>query len=431
MNSRVFRGRMTRPIERTADITARRNTVTSRFSRRSFLEQTGLSVSALWLANAAPSTGRTQGFPKSLGSRFSNGSSKQLTVRQRSPFNAEPELDDLVEKWITPTKYFYVRNHAPVPKIDAGSFTLKVEGLVEKPLRLSLRELQGRFKQKSVVATMTCAGNRRYEHSKVKKVGGVQWQEGAIGNARWGGVRLSEVLKAAGVKPAAKHVWFEGLDAIDRDGGTIPFGGSIPIEKAMADAKSMPGALLCTTMNGEKLPPEHGFPLRTVVPGYIGARSVKWLGKIVVSDRPSPNHYLAGAYKIVTEGDKLEWAEAGPIYTYPLNSVICTPSSGAKLKPGKVRVTGYALPKGRPGRTIEKVEVSADGGKTVIPAKITSAKREYCWVLWSADLPVNAKTTELIVRCHDSAGNTQPRRVPWNMKGYLYNAWHRVPVTVQ
>jgi len=391
-------------------------------SRRSFLRESlvwsGVVCGGAWNSFAAPGQVRKQ-------------TQRKLIVRQKSPLNAEPALADLVQSWITPTPAFYIRNHGSIPKLATGSFRLKVEGLVRKPLELSLRELAGRFPAAAAVATMTCAGNRRYEHSKVKKVGGVQWREGAIGNARWAGVRLSDVLKAAGLKPEARHVWFDGLDEIDHKGKTIVFGGSIPLEKAMADTKAMPGTLLCTQMNGKPLTPAHGAPLRTVVPGYIGARSVKWLGRIVVSDRPSPNHYVADAYKIVTEGDKLELAEAGPIYTMPLNSVICAPSDGAKLKSGTVRVAGYALPPGRPGRSVARVEISTDDGRTFRPATITSARREYCWVLWSADVPVSATTTQLIVRCVDSAGHAQPRTVPWNMKGYMYNAWHRVPVSAK
>ena len=303
-----------------------------------------------------------------------------------------------------------------------------MEGLIDNPLCLSLADLKG-FDTTSNVATLTCAGNRRYEHSKTKLIDGVQWQEGAIGNARWEGVRLSAILKAAGIRLGVKHVWFEGLDEVDRQGKTIPFGGSIPLEKALGDSKTMPGAIVCTGMNGRPLPPDHGFPLRMVVPGYIGARSVKWLGRIDVSNRPSPNHYLANAYKIVTEGDKLETAEAGPIYAYPLNSVICTPKPGANVKTAKVHVTGYALAQGRPGRTVKTVELSTDGRRWH-RARLTSPVREYCWTLWSAELPVTATTKELIVRCTDSAGNTQPRKVAWNKKGYLYNAWHLVPVAV-
>ncbi|MGH7201701.1 MAG: molybdopterin-dependent oxidoreductase [Planctomycetaceae bacterium] len=254
---------------------------------------------------------------------------------------------------------------------------------------------------------------------------------GAIGNARWGGVRLADLLKRAGVKENARHVWFEGLDAIPREGGTIPFGGSVPIEKAMSDAGSAPGALVATTMNEQPLTSDHGFPVRTVVPGYIGARSVKWLGKIVVSDRPSPNHYLQRAYKLVTRDDPLEWAEAGPIYKFPLNAAICVPAAGTPLKPGTLQVAGYALPPGEAGVVIERVELSADAGGTWTTAKFKGAQREFCWQLWSADVPIDAATRRLTVRAIDSKGNVQPRHVPWNMKGYLFHAWHDVAIDVE
>jgi sulfite oxidase len=393
-------------------------------SRRSFLRK-----SLVW--SGALCGGAWASQEVAAGPMRKTTAAGKLIVRQKSPLNAEPRLADLAQSWITPTPEFYVRNHGSIPTIAAATYRLKVEGLVGKPLTLSLRALAGRFPAAAAVATMTCAGNRRYEHSKVKKVGGVQWREGAVGNARWQGVRLSDVLKAAGLKPEAKHIWFDGLDEIDHKGKTIRFGASIPLEKAMADAKSMPGTLLCTRMNGQPLTPEHGAPLRAVVPGYIGARSAKWLGRIVVSDRPSPNHFLADAYKLVTEGDTLELAEAGPIYTMPLNAAICTPAAGVKLNSGTVRVTGYALPAGRPGRSVARVELSTDDGRTFQRAKITSARREYCWVLWTADVRVSPKSRQLIVRCRDSAGHVQPRTVPWNMKGYMYNAWHRVPVSVK
>ncbi|MBT5017429.1 MAG: molybdopterin-dependent oxidoreductase, partial [Planctomicrobium sp.] len=287
----------------------------------------------------------------------------KLIAHSTDAMNAEPPLKDLIQSWITPNDLFYIRSHAPVPKIDTKTFRLKVKGLVEKEIELNLEELAA-MKQQTAVATMTCAGNRRYEHSRISPIKGVPWQEGAIGNAKWSGALLSEVLKRAGVKSEAKHVWFDGLDEIAKGDGIIPFGASIPLAKAMDDSSTMPGTLLCTHMNGEALPPDHGYPLRTVVPGYIGARSVKWLGTINVSDKPSTNHYIATAYKVVEEGTDLEWAEEGPIYRFPINSVICTPSPNEKLKPGKVQVAGYALPPGEADRTITRVDVSADGGKT-------------------------------------------------------------------
>ena len=335
--------------------------------------------------------------------------------------NAEPVLSELVKSWMTPTDAFYIRSHAPIPEIDHGSFRLKVEGLVEKPFSISLQQLAD-LPQANIVATLTCAGNRRSEHIAIKPVKGVPWKEGAIGNAQWSGAKLSDVLRMAGIKAEAKHVWFEGLDQIQRNNGIIPFGASIPLNKAMSDSEKMPGTILATGMNGEPLNGEHGSPLRTVVPGYIGARSVKWLGKIVVSDRPSPNHYVATAYKIVEDGTPLEWSEQGPIYRMPLNSAICS-----QLKKSKsLIVAGYALPQGRPGTSIRKVEVSPDNGRNWIEARITSQSQEFCWVLWTAAIPSRNAGDELMVRATDSRGSIQPEQVNWNSKGYLFNSWHKV-----
>ena len=359
-----------------------------------------------------------------------SGANKQLIVHGTDPMNAEPALDKLVKSWETPIKHFYVRSHAPVPKVDLKSFRLTVEGLVERKLSLSIAELADRFPVTEITATMTCAGNRRSEHSRVKKVGGVQWAAGPIGNARWGGVRLADVLKFAGLKASAKHVWFESIDQVEKSGRTFPFGGSIPVGKSLEKTGQGNGALLATTMNGGPLPPDHGYPLRTVVPGYVGARSVKWLGRIVVSDRPSLNHYVANAYKLVTRGDEQEWAAAKPIYKFPVNSAICNPAADAKVPSGKVKVAGYALPPGEPGRTISRVEISADGGKSWQRAKITSPAREFCWALWEANLAVTSRTDQLIIRAIDSTGAIQPETVEWNMKGYLYNAWYRTPIQV-
>lgn len=351
----------------------------------------------------------------------------RLLVHSKAPMNAEPLLPDLVRSWVTPVESFFIRSHGNTPEINADSFRVSVEGLVETPLMLSLAEL-GRFEQHAVTATLTCAGNRRSEHSRIKPVKGVQWREGAIGNAKWSGARLSDVLKKGGVRESAKHVWFEGLDSVEDGGKTFAFGGSIPLEKALLDRDVAPGALLATTMNDKPLTADHGFPVRMVVPGYIGARSVKWLSKIVVSDRPSPNHFVADVYKLVDEGTLLEVAESGPIYRMPLNSAICTPTAGAALKPGRVDVAGYALPPGVPGVSIRKVEVSADAGRSWTEAKLTSMASEFCWQLWSAEISVNSATKELIVRAIDSRGEVQPETVRWNAKGYLFNAWHHVPV---
>ncbi len=353
---------------------------------------------------------------------------KDLIFRADNPRNAEPRLSDLIRSWITPTKYFYVRSHAPNPEIEAASFRLKVDGLVRNALDLRLEDLQ-RYPQRTITATLTCAGNRRAEFNRQAPVGGVQWQAGAIGNATWSGVRLADVLRDAGVDEEASHVWLEGLDAVPHEGSTIPFGASVPIEKVRAEGEDV-GALLVTHMNGQRLSRDHGFPLRAIVPGYIGARSVKWLGRITLSDRPSPNHYVATAYKVVTDTAALDWSEAGPIYRYPINAAIGIPEPDAVLPVGMVEVAGYALPTGRAEARIERVWISADGGETWTTAELTGEDLPYTWKLWRGEVLVTPQTKELIVRAADSVGGFMPSRVPWNAKGYLQNAWYRLPVRV-
>ena len=382
-------------------------------NRRELLKRTGFVV-PFWLA----------------GDRAFAAEPSAMLVHGLNPHNSETRLDRLVASWITPNDLFYVRSHAPVPTVDVKQFRLTVEGLVKNPLALSLRELRVGFAQRSVVATLTCAGNRRSEHSSVKKVGGVQWQAGAIGNAKWSGVTLLDLLKKAGLREGAKHVWFEGVDQIERSSGVIPFGASIPLEKAMSEIGNMPGALVATGMNGQPLPPDHGFPVRTVVPGYIGARSVKWLGKIVVSDRPSPNHYIATAYKLVEESTPEHWAAAPILYDYPLNSVTCLPAQGAKLREGIVPISGFALSPATEGRTVRRVEISVDGGKTWSDADFSSPPVPFCWRLWSAKVAVRRGVSALVVRATDSTGNVQAETVPWNLKGYMFNAWHPTKLSV-
>ncbi len=352
----------------------------------------------------------------------------ELLVRSADPFNAEPALAKLVRSEITPVEQFYVRSHGPTPKVEVKSFRVRIEGLVAKPGDWSLDELKGRFAQASAAVTMTCAGNRRQELSAIQPVSGVQWDAGAIGHARWSGLKLADVLQAAEIKSEAKHVWFEGLDPIkEKDGSVAPFGGSIPLGKALADDAF---ALLAHSMNGQPLTADHGYPLRTVIPGYIGARSVKWLTKITLSDRPSPNHYVAEAYKIVKTEDKSEQAAAEPIYEFPVNVAICAPAAGADVRGRKVTVRGYALPGGAPGATVERVELSSDGGRSWTRAKLKGEAQPLVWSLWTAELELAPGKHELIARATDSRGHATPERGAWNLKGYLFNGWHHVAINV-
>jgi sulfite oxidase len=377
-------------------------------SRRGFLQTTAA------FAAAAVASGRVAW-----------ATEQELIVRSADPLNAEPALASLVAANITPVNHFYVRNHGSLPKVDVASYKLRVEGMVQRPQELSFAEIKERFRQITTEATLTCAGNRRLEMSAHKPVAGVQWDAGAIGNASWTGPRLIDVLDAAGMKEGAKHVWFEGLDSVkEKDGSVAPFGGSIPLQRAIDLGASLP---LAHAMNGEPLTAEHGAPLRAIVPGYIGARSVKWLSKITISDRPSPNHYVAEAYKLIQSDDKDEVARAEPIYAFPVNAAICSPAAGAKLKAGKLTLAGYALPSGETG-SVSKVEISRDGGRNWTDARLLGQPGQFAWQLWTAEIELPPGKHDLVVCATDTRGNMMPERAEWNLKGYLYNGWHHITV---
>ena len=338
--------------------------------------------------------------------------------------NREYSLPELIESWVTPVDRFYVRSHAVTPRIDPAAYRLTVDGLVDNELSLSLEDLAA-MPRVEATCTMTCAGNRRTEHSRTRTIKGVPWRAGAIGNATWGGVALADVLERAGMSDGATDVWFDGLDEIERGGQTIGFGASIPVSKVRESAGGVPGAIVCTSMNGEPLTPDHGYPVRTVVPGYIGARSVKWLGRIRAANRENPNHYQQTAYKVVREGSDAEWSERAPIYRFPINAVICRPRPDGGAS-GRITAAGYALPPGEPGVTVSRVEVSADAGNTWVKATLLDEPRPLCWVRWEAEVELPADAASLLVRAADTRGRQQPRSTPWNKKGYLFNAWHRV-----
>ncbi|MBW3593376.1 MAG: molybdopterin-dependent oxidoreductase, partial [Actinobacteria bacterium] len=275
---------------------------------------------------------------------------RALIVRSTEPLNAETPLALLGRADVTPTEQFFVRNHGAVPAVDISAYRLEVGGAVERPLTLSLDDLRARHETVSVPATLACAGNRRAELDAFRTIPHeMAWDAGAIGHATWTGIRLRDVLLAAGIAPGARHVAFGGLDEAEVEGERVEFGASIPLEKATA-----PEVLLAWAMNGEPLRPEHGFPLRVVVPGYIGARSVKWLAKVNVQDRPSSNYFQARGYRLFAadanggarDGESLELGE------FSLTSVVCRLEETAR---GGLVAEGYALAGGM--RTVERVDV--------------------------------------------------------------------------
>lgn len=385
--------------------------------RRRFLEQSAGTAAAAFFASTLTAVDR-------VWAQQPAPIDPKLVVHTRDPLNAEPPLADLESPWLT--QHVYIRSHGTPPKIVVPQYRLFVEGMVERAVSFGLDDLRA-LPDHAITATLTCAGNRRSEMKGEKPIPGVPWGAGAVANVRWHGVRLSNLLHRAGIKEGAKHVWFESLDSCKLpDGKLVPFGGSIPLDKAIESRDVQSPVLLAFAMNEKELTLNHGFPVRVVVPGYIGARSVKWLGKIVVSDRPSPNYYMADAYKVVKTGDHEEVEKANPILEYPVNAAICQPAPGIAVAGSTIKAKGYALPPGKSGVTIDRVELSSDGGRTWMKAKLTSPQREYCWTHWEADVPTSATAASLIVRAVDSRGEAQPETTEWNAKGYLYNAWHRV-----
>lgn len=358
--------------------------------------------------------------------------SPRFIVHQAEPFNGGVPADDLRQSYLTPYPLFYVRSHADaVPQVDSDSYRLTVGGRVDHPLSLSLHEIMHDFEQRTVAATLQCAGNRRLELNAIAEMPGesVMWGDEAISTAVWRGVSLADVLARAGVTDGGGHVAFESLDSIEKDDQRFGYGGSIPMEKALR-----PEVLLAYEMNADPLPPVHGAPLRVIVPGYIAARSVKWLASITVQDAPSDNYYQTRDYKLFpphVTADAIDWSQGEMLGAMRTDAVICTPRGDQPLSAGRVTLRGYAIAGG--DARITRVEVSTDGGQMWRRASIETDCAPYVWCFWEATVGLERGTHTLMVRAHDSAGSVQPDhpRDAWNVKGYMNNALHRVTVTVE
>ncbi|POM81716.1 Sulfite oxidase [Phytophthora palmivora] len=395
-----------------------------------------------------------------------------LKVNSSTPFNAEPPAELLMESFITPNDLFFVRNHLPVPEVDIDKYTLKITGVgvdSQKQLEFTLDDLKSKFKHHTVTTTVQCAGNRRAEMSGVKQVNGLSWDTTALSTANWTGVLLSDVLASIGITDedsrhgececevgenmeacddcnaaVIQHVQFEGLDA-DTEGN--PYGASIPVATALDPRKDV---LLAFEMNGETIPRDHGYPLRVIVPGTVGARNVKFLHRIVLSSEESPSFWQQRDYKgfppNVDYSRTDYWKFAGDsIQELPVQSAITEPKNGSVhlvddvSDSSIVTVKGYAWSGG--GRNIIRVDISVDGGKTWTPAELhESGKRQkynraWAWTPWELDVEVPPGTKKLDIMCKavDASYNVQPDTIApiWNMRGVLNNAWHRVHVSVE
>jgi sulfite oxidase len=287
--------------------------------------------------------------------------------------------------------------------------------------QFSLERLAESFSKKEITSTLQCAGNRRSSAIAVKPVPNeVEWGNEAISNAIWTGYSLADLLRFVGYENSTKHVEFIGADSCQKEGKVTFFGASIPLERALAG-----DVLIALEMNHEPLTPQHGAPLRAVVPGYIGARSVKWLQRINLLTRPSENMFHAHAYRLfppeVSSGSA-DWDHALELGELSVNSCICSieeVSNGLLVK-------GYATAGGN--RLVVRVDLGYREPQKWIEARFLDPAETGVWRRWEVLIPKLLVGELVCVRAWDSAANTQPENPEnvWNFKGYMNNAWHRV-----
>lgn len=365
-------------------------------------------------------------------------------MRTAKPFNGETPAPVLTAP-ITPADLHYVRNHLPVPVVAdaaaAAAWTVAVQATPDAaPVEITVADLQaGKYgPPTTLTATLQCSGNRRNELSEVKPVQGLEWDSGAISTAAWTGVRLADVLAAvAGLTPSTAaaagvaHVIFDGGDA--EPGGGPAYGASIPARRALDPAADV---LLAWGMNGAPLPPDHGAPLRVVVPGVTAARSVKWLRRVAGSPAESDSHWQQRDYRTFSPGvdwdapGGVPWAASPSIMETNVTAAIADPAPGSAVEgpADEVAVAGWAFSGG--GRGIQRVDVSADGGATWVTATLQRvpgdgdgfAAPAWAWTQWTADVPLPPGTTgrvTLVARAVDSACNVQPESAAhvWNVRG--------------
>lgn len=343
-----------------------------------------------------------------------------LVVHRAHPLNGETSIPALLGGQVMPNAHFYVRNHFQLPNLDPTTWRLGVGGHVERPLNLTLQNLQ-RLPSESLIVTLECAGNGRAQ--LIPKVEGEQWVLGAVSTAEWTGVPLVEVLDRAGVKAGAHDVVFRGADSGEvaaRD-EPIHFERSLSVSEA-----SESGALLAYAMNGEPLPVQHGFPLRLVVPGWYGVASVKWLTDIEVVQEPFSGFYQADRYIF-------EWQRDGGTVTEPVSlqrvrALITDPLPDSEIDSGNVAVRGVAWSGAAP---IARVEVSiADG--IWQEARLVGERKRHSWVWWEMLTRIERPgPIQLRARATDLAGRTQPERPEWNRLGYGSNAIQTLTVNVR
>jgi len=333
------------------------------------------------------------------------------------------------DRAITPNEAFFVRYHnAPIPTtVDLATWRLKLGGLVDRPLEFSMDDLKSRFEKVSLVAVNQCSGNGRGRFEP--RVFGGQWGDGAMGNAEWTGVRLRDLLAAAGVKPGAVQVTFDGLD--EPAAPSVPdFVKSLTLGHVMDD----PDVLVAYEMNGQPLPMLNGFPARLVVPGWYSTYWVKNLSEITVLDHEFDGFWMKTAYRIPDNSCGCVEPGSKPARTVPINrmnvkSVIASPADGTRARVGDtVTLKGVAFDG---GYGVTEVDVSGDSGTAWQSAQLGRDLGRYSFREWSYSLKVTRPDTfRLMVRAVNRIGESQPAEPLWNPPGYMRNVVEHVDLQV-
>jgi DMSO/TMAO reductase YedYZ molybdopterin-dependent catalytic subunit len=341
-----------------------------------------------------------------------------LVVHRAHPLNCETSIPALAGSVIMPNARFYVRNHFGIPKLDPETYRLKVTGLVERTLSMSLRALRTVPSQTRVL-TLECAGNGRTLFDP--PIEGEKWELGAVSTAEWTGIPLTEVLDRAGVRSGAHEVVFRGADYGTVEGRSEPisFERSLPLDEIRAI-----DGLLAFAMNGEVLPINHGYPVRLVVPGWYAVASVKWLTEIEVIGEPFTGHYQRDKYRF-------EWERDGEVVREPVTlqrvrALITEPESNAEIRRGEVAIRGVAWSGAAPIAHVE-----ANAGEGWQPARLIGDRTRHSWQWWELITHLEEPGARTLrVRATDLAGRTQPEQADWNRLGYGNNSVQTVPILV-
>ena len=333
--------------------------------------------------------------------------------------------------FFTRNEDFFVCHGDPTPRLGKADWRLELLGDgLERPLTLAFDDL-ARLPLHVVDCVLECAGNHRTLFESVMgedlSRGGdltvTRWRLGGVGMARWSGVRLGDVLALAGLRAEAAFIMPVGLDVVrdeDDDGVRVP----LPRDKALD-----PDTIIAFTMNGQPLPPDHGFPARLIVPGWVGTYSIKWLGRIEVTrERPWVPRNTQMYVLMGPHWPQAQFAPArgAPVTRHPIRSSLALPLP-ARLPPGRHRLNGYA--RGN-DHAVTGVSWSADSGVTWYAAEIVSTPARYAWTQFAFDWDAVPGDHVLMTRAVDASGQAQLMTIPFNLGGYVFNAVHPHPVTV-